>query len=84
MIKGAKALGLEIDMKRVLVVLSIMALATPAFAAPVKGGDGPQGPSEAQQRANARKAKEDEKAYKDALDRIPTSTKKQDPWDKMR
>ncbi len=71
-------------MKRVLVVLSIMTLAGPAFAAPVKGSDGPAPPTEAQQRALDRKAKEDEKAYKDALDRIPTSTKKQDPWDKMR
>lgn len=58
--------------------------AAPAFAAPVKGSDGPAPPTEAQQRALDRKAKEDERAYKDALDRIPTSTKKQDPWDKMR
>jgi hypothetical protein len=71
-------------MKRVLIALWIMALATPALAAPVKGGDGPAPPTEAQQRAAARKAKEDERAYKDALERIPTSTKKQDPWGKMR
>ena len=71
-------------MKRVLIVCSIMTLVTPAFAAPVRGSDGPAPPSAAQQKAAERKAREDEKAYKDALDRIPTSTKKQDPWDKMR
>jgi hypothetical protein len=68
----------------VLVVLGMMALATPALAAPVKGSDGPAPPSAAQERANARKAKEDERAYKDALERIPDSNKKQDPWGKMR
>lgn len=71
-------------MKRVLIVCSIMTLATPVFAAPVRGGDGPAAPSASQQRAAERKARDDEKAYKDALDRIPTSTKKQDPWEKMR
>ncbi|MBR1219862.1 hypothetical protein JQ557_17775 [Bradyrhizobium sp. U87765 SZCCT0131] len=71
-------------MKRVLIALSIMALASPAIAAPVRGSDGPAPPTESQNRAAARKAKEDERAYKDALERIPTSSKKQDPWDKMR
>ncbi len=71
-------------MKRFLIALSIFALATPALAAPVKGSDGPAEPTEAQKRADARRAKEDDKAYKAALDRIPASTKKQDPWDKMR
>lgn len=72
-------------MKKVLSVLTLLVLATPAVAAPVKGSDGPAGPTEAQQRALDRKAKEDEKAYKDALDRIPDPGKKsQDPWSKMR
>ena len=71
-------------MKQVLLALSILALATPAFAAPVRGSDGPAPPTEAQTRAAARKAKEDERAYKEGLDRMPASNKKQDPWDKMR
>ena len=77
-------------MKKVLSVLTLLsvftlaALATPAMALPVKGSDGPGPKSEAQQRADQRKAKEDEKAYNDALDRIPDAKKNNDPWSKMR
>jgi hypothetical protein len=74
----------EIGMKRVLCILAIMAVATRAFALPVKGGDGPKPPTEAEERAAARKAKEDEKAYNRALERIPDAPKNNDPWSKMR
>jgi hypothetical protein len=75
-------------MKKLLIVLSIMALATlnvgPALAGGGHGSDGPRQPTDSEKKAAARQAREDEKAYKNALDRIPVSTKKQDPWDKMR
>ena len=49
-------------------------LAAPAFAQGKKGGDGPPKPPE-----DATK-KIDEKAYKNALERIPEPTEKYDPW----
>jgi hypothetical protein len=63
----------------------LAAMAGSAGAAPVRGGDGPKPPSEAEQRAAERKAAQDEKAYRDALERIPEPAKKNnDPWSKMR
>lgn len=67
-----------------LSVFMLAALAAPAMAAPVHGSDGPPPKSESQQRADERKAKADEKAYNDALDRIPDAKKNNDPWSKMR
>lgn len=77
-------------MKKFLSVTATLALLLPgvvatAQAAMVKGGDGPKPPTEAEERAAARKAKQDEKAYRDALERIPDPAKKNnDPWSKMR
>lgn len=77
-------------MQKFLSVTATLALLLPGLvatvhAAPVKGGDGPQPPTEAQMRAAERKAREDEKAYRDALERIPEPAKKSnDPWSKIR
>jgi hypothetical protein len=67
-----------------LAMLAIVVLSSPAFAVMTKGGEGPKPPTEAEQRAADRKAKEDEKAYNRALERIPDAPKAQDPWSKMR
>jgi hypothetical protein len=51
-------------------------LAAPAFAQGAKGGGGgapPKDPNEATKKL-------DEKAYKNALERIPEPTEKYDPW----
>ncbi len=49
-------------------------LAAPAFAQGKKGGDGPpKAPEDATKKI-------DEKAYKNALERIPEPTEKYDPW----
>jgi hypothetical protein len=63
----------EVDMKRFTIAAVILALvATPALA---QGRRGQQKEDKA-----AEKPKVDEKAYKAALDRIPTPKEKYDPW----
>ena len=72
---------------RILVGVAAMALlATPAQAQhkqmdPMSGSKGQQSAQSAQDIA---KRKADEKAYNDALRRIPDATEKQDPWKNMR
>jgi sensor domain CHASE-containing protein len=70
-------------MKKVLFTVALMVLASPAAA---MGGHnrGSSATSDADRSAAAKKAKEIERAYQEALKRIPDSTKKQDPWDNMR
>jgi len=69
----------------VATIALLAAMTASSQAAPVRGGDGPKPPSEAEEKAMARKAREDEKAYRDALERIPEPAKKNnDPWSKMR
>ncbi|MGO9358546.1 MAG: hypothetical protein ACLP1D_12870 [Xanthobacteraceae bacterium] len=70
-------------MRKVLFALALVVLAGPAAA---MGGHnkGAGTTSDADKTAAAKKAKEIERAYKEALKRIPDSTKKQDPWGNMR
>ena len=68
-------------MRIVLVALMIALLAMPASA---RGRGGKTDPAAAQQSAEQKKkAAEQEKAYKNALDQIPVQ-KPADPWAKMR
>ena len=65
-------------MKRALVALTIVLLATAAHAQGMRGGGG-KGHGRQQQTAQPEKKKVDENAYKDALSRIPDQ-KPADPW----
>ena len=63
----------------------MLALLTSAYAQ----GMGAQGMGKGRNRANAqrteeRKKPEDDKAYKNALDKIPAAEQKPDPWKNMR
>ena len=63
-------------MKTTFTVAAVMLalLAAPAFAQGKKGGDtSPKAPEDATKKI-------DEKAYKNALERIPEPTEKYDPW----
>jgi hypothetical protein len=75
--------GFMTFLRKVFLVLALVALADPALA---MGGGRNKGaaPSDADKSAAAKKAKETEKAYQEALKKIPDSTKKQDPWGNMR
>ena len=66
-------------MRTVLAALMVLALVVPAHA---RGKQRPG--AEPQQTADRqKKSREEEKAYKDALGRIPNQ-KPADPWNKMR
>ncbi len=69
-------------MKKLWSALILLALIGPAAAGPHGKGTSPS--SDADQAAKAKKAKETERAYQEALKKIPDSTKKQDPWGNMR
>ena len=71
-------------MRIILTALLLALIAWPAQAQHMRGN---KKPSEAQQQQLAEKKKknqEAEKAYKDALDKIPESKEKPDPWKSMR
>jgi hypothetical protein len=67
-------------MRVVLVILLLVSLAVPAYARGKKGDSAAQPQNTAEQQ---KKSREEEKAYKDALSRIPVQ-KPADPWAKMR
>ena len=70
---------------RTLIAAAIIALL--AVAAHAQGAGNRRAPTQPQvapKTENAAKKKADEKAYKDALDKIPESKEKPDPWKTMR
>ena len=70
---------------RTLIAAAIIALlAVAAHAQGVGNRRAPTQPQVAPKMENAAKKKADEKAYKDALDKIPESKEKPDPWKTMR
>ena len=75
---------------RIFVIAAAAAVALTAAPAFAQGGrhttpvPGPQQQSAAQRAEALAKKKATEKAYKDALDRIPDAGEKPDPWKTMR
>ncbi len=70
---------------RTLIAAAIIALlAVAAHAQGTGPGKRHSQPKDEQKTENLAKKKADEKAYKDALDKIPQSTEKPDPWKTMR
>ena len=67
-------------MRVVLMILLLVSLAVPAQARGKRGTDGAQSQNAGEQQ---KKSREEEKAYKDALKRIPVQ-KPADPWAKLR
>ena len=67
-------------MRRVLMALLLVSLAVPAHARGKQGAGAAQPQNTAEQQ---KKSREEEKAYKDALSRIPVQ-KPADPWAKVR
>jgi hypothetical protein len=68
---------------RTFIAAAIIALL--AVAAHAQGvGKGKRQPTDTQKPENLAKKKADEKAYKDALEKIPESKEKPDPWKTMR
>jgi hypothetical protein len=71
--------GRTMAMKTLAVAAVLLAvLALPAQAQ--MGGMGKHGPSGGETKTEDKKPKVDEKAYKDALKRIPEPKEKYDPW----
>ncbi|MBR1092197.1 hypothetical protein JQ621_32525 [Bradyrhizobium manausense] len=64
---------------RILVIAAAVLALTVASAHAQMGGGGRRQPNESSQKPD-NKPKVDEKAYKAALDRIPESKEKYDPW----
>ena len=70
---------------RTLIAAAIIALlAVAAHAQGIGNRKPPVQTKEAPKKENLAKKKADEKAYKDALDKIPESKEKPDPWKTMR
>jgi len=67
-------------MRIVLMVLLLVSLAVPAYARGRQGAGAAQPQNTGEQQ---KKSREEEKAYKDALSRIPVQ-KPADPWAKVR
>jgi hypothetical protein len=68
-----------------LVSLLAVLLAIPAYAqGQARGGKGARQQNDQQSAQKKKQADELDKAYRAGLDRIPNSTKKEDPWDNMR
>jgi hypothetical protein len=67
-------------MRGVLMALLLVSLAVPAYARGKQGAGAAQPQNTAEQQ---KKSREEEKAYKDALSRIPVQ-KPADPWAKLR
>src|SRR5262249_17578566 len=69
----------------VLIALSGAPLATPANSQGMsRGGKGAKQQNEQQTAQKRKNAEALDKAYQAGLDRIPDSTKKQDPWENIR
>jgi hypothetical protein len=72
-------------MRRLIAAALIALLAGAAHAQGLgRMGKGKPPPTAAQKTENPAKKKADEKAYTDALDKIPDSKEKPDPWKSMR
>ena len=67
-------------MRVMLMALLLVSFAVPAYARGKQGAGAAQPQNTAEQQ---KKSREEEKAYKDALSRIPVQ-KPADPWAKMR
>lgn len=71
-------------MRTVVIALAAIAiLTTPAYSQ-MGGKRSKQSGSEQQTAEKKKKAAELDKAYKDALDKIPDKNEKHDPWGKIR
>ena len=68
-------------MRRFLTVAAIMALTVPAYSQPRTNGAKQH---HQEQKADPSKRKADDKAYNDALSRIPAHDAKPDPWKGVR
>jgi hypothetical protein len=68
-------------MRTLIVALTITSLAAPALGQEMSRGSKHRG---AAPKAEQPKNKVDDKAYKAALDRVPTPAKKYDPWQTVR
>jgi len=72
--------GKDLHMKILMAVFAVALLTMPAHAQGARKGKGvPAQSAEAKE-----KQKKLDKDYRDALDKIPVSTDKQDPWKTMR
>ena len=67
-------------MRTVLIALLMLSIAVPAYA---RGSGKRSNTDQANSADTQKKSREEEKAYKDALRRIPNA-KPADPWGKMR
>jgi hypothetical protein len=69
----------------VLIALGVAPLTIPAHAQGIsRGGKGGKQQNEQQGAEKRKKAEALDKAYQAGLDRIPDSSKKQDPWENIR
>jgi hypothetical protein len=78
---------MEGGMRAIVVAIAIALLTVPSFGQGMGGGKGSgghAGPPEKKEVVDPEKKKADEKAFKDAVDRIPVSDKKFDPWGSVR
>jgi hypothetical protein len=73
-----------LPMRTLIAAALITLLAVAAHAQGMGKGKPQTQPQAAQKTEDLAKKKADEKAYKDALDKIPQSTEKPDPWKTMR
>ncbi len=67
-------------MRAFIVAVTILLLAAPAYSQGMRGGNNQRGSEQKTELKN----KPDDKAYKAALDKIPTPDQKPDPWANVR
>jgi hypothetical protein len=71
--------------RAILIGLSVVLLTVPACGQGIsRGGKGSRQQNDQQSAQKKKQADELDKAYRAGLDRIPNSTKKDDPWANMR
>lgn len=77
---------MEGGMRAIVVAIAIALLTVPSFGQGMGGGKGSGGraPPPEEKKVDPEKKKAEEKAFKDAIDRIPVSDKKFDPWGSVR
>lgn len=71
-------------MRAIVAAIAIALLTVPSFGQGMGGGKGGRPPPPEEKKVDPEKKKAEEKAFKDAIDRIPVSDKKFDPWGSVR